>query len=251
MLHDVPRTARLGGYTFPTRHDYLTHRAERAAVDELEPPAVVAIQRDWHMRGQNGCIFAMHAARKLNARQWRYEVQPRVGDARRVGRMVAAAVDDPENQILSLLFPALERLDDVYELLWLARLAGFYQVAEADGRSGLVCLRYPVGDAESWVVGFAPLTTLPATRRAPFAELAIRTKVKTRPLHSDLNGDMTQAHLADVDLGLSLSVVTSLISKSKQRTTRILGGDANRSAAIGAKARVTYDLSARSCSVPN
>lgn len=59
----TPRTATVGGYTFPTRYDYLA-RCGRRAVDELDADTIIAIQRDWHMRGQNGCFFAMHTARK-------------------------------------------------------------------------------------------------------------------------------------------------------------------------------------------
>ena len=121
---------------------------------------------------------------------------------------------------------------------------GCYQAGEVDERSGLVSLRYPVASAEAWIVGFAPLATLPRTRQAPFAELAIRTKAKTQALHPELNGDVGQAHLADVDLNFDSTVVASLISKSIARTTRILGGDFTRCALKGAKAKVTFDLSA-------
>lgn len=245
MLHDVPRTLTVGGYTFPTRYDYLARCESIRAVDELDADTIIAVQRDWHMRGQNGCVFAMHAARKLNNRQWRYEVYPRTPDAIAIRQSIKTAISDPENQILSLLFPAVESRKDVHGLVDLARSVGCYQAAETEECSGLVSLRYSVHDAESWIVGFAPLATLPATRRAPFAELAVRTKVKTRTLHSELNREMTQAHLADVDLSFTSAVVTILIEKSKARSAKILGGVSARNATKGAKAKVTYDLSVK------
>lgn len=243
MLHDVPRTAAVGGYTFPTRYDYLARCGNSRTVDELDADTIVTIQRDWHMRGQNGCVFAMHAARKLNNQQWRYEVHPRVPDKNALRQSITAAIADPDNQILSLIFPAVECRKDVRSLVDLVRSVGCYQATEVEERSEFVSLRYPVHDVESWIVGFAPLATLPATRRAPFAELAIRTKVKTKALHPELNGDTTQAHLADVDLNFDPQVVTKLISKSKARSARILGGESARSVTTGAKAKVTFDLS--------
>lgn len=242
-MHDVPRTSAVGGYTFPTRRDYLARWGSDQEVGELCTEKLVSIQRDWHMRGQNGCLFAMHAARKLSAEQWRYEVHPPKPDIQTVRRSIGAAISDPDNQILSLIFPAVECHADLRRLVDIAWSVGCYQARGVDGRSGLVSLRYPVASAEAWIVGFAPLDTLPPTRRAPFAELAIRTKVKTRAPHPELNGDTAQAHLADVDLNFAPNVVAVLISKSIARTSKILGGDCARCSTKGAKAKVTFDLS--------
>lgn len=244
MLHDLPRTCAVGGYTFPTRADYVARCANGRGVAELDAPQLIAIQRDWHIRGQNGCVFAMHAARKLSAQQWRHEVCPPDPDIHAIRRSINAAVSDPDNEILSLIFPAAECRADLRKIINIARSVGCYQAGEVDERSGLVSLRYPVSSAEAWIVGFAPLATLPPTRQAPFAELAIRTKVKAHALHPALNDDTSQAHLADVDLGLTSTVVARLVAKSIERTSKILGGDFARSVARGAKAKVTFDLSA-------
>jgi hypothetical protein len=171
-------------------------------VGELDAATVIAIQRDWHMRGQNGCVFAMHAARKLNHRQWRYEVYPQVPDKESIAQSIVSAIQDSENQILSLIFPAVECPHDVRGLVSFAESVGCYQAERPEAGSGLVSLRYRVGEAESWIIGFAPLDTLPLTRRAPFTELA------------------------------------------KARTVKILGGEPARCATKGAKAKVTFDLSA-------
>lgn len=168
MLHDVPRTATVGRYTFPTRYDYLAHCGNSQTVDELDADTIVAIQSDWPMRGQNCCVFAMHAARKLNNQQWRYEVYPCVPDKNVVRQSIETAIADHDNQMLSLIFPAVECLKDLHGLVDLARSIGCYQASRVEERSGFVSLRYRVHDAESWIVGFAPLATLPATRRAPF-----------------------------------------------------------------------------------
>jgi hypothetical protein len=107
-----------------------------------------------------------------------------------------------------------------------------------------VALRYPIGDAESWIVGFGPIASLPVTRRAPFVELAIRTKLRSKPLHPDLNDDSSQAHLADVGLNFDTKVLSSLLSKTRARTAAILGGKVARESAVGAKAKITFDFSA-------
>lgn len=218
----------MGGYTFPTREDYLARYTVGGRADELDEETVAIIQRDWHQRGQNGCVFAMHAARKLNARQWRYEVHASVDDIEELHRSIRAAVDDPHNEILSLIFPSVDCRADVNELVHIALTVGFYRTADLAPGSGLVGLRYRIDDAESWVVGFAPLATLPPTRRAPFTELAVRTKSKRHPIHPDLNNEISQAHVADVDLDFAPTVVALLISKSRTRTETLLGGESAR-----------------------
>ncbi len=243
MVHGVPKTLEVGGYMFPTRDDYLAYYTVGGQPEELDEEMISAIQRDWHRRGQNGCIFAMHAARKLTPRQWRYEIHSVAENIALLRRSIHAAIDDQHNDILSLVFPNIECRADVSQLIEFAMAIGFVRAGELTSDSGLVGLRYRIYDVESWVVGFAPLATLPMTRRAPFAELAIRTKPKYHPIHPHLNNETSQAHLADVALGFTPAVVERLILKSKIRTTRILGGESARRNAHGAKAKVTYDLS--------
>lgn len=243
MLHAINRSLRAGDYTFPTRLDYLTYYAASGLVYDLDEAAIIAIQRDWHSRGQNGCVFAMHAARKLSAEQWRHEIHCDLADADTLRQRIAAAVADPGNEILSLIFPAIVNPVDVRRLVDIIMAAGCYQATATLDGSPLVTLRYQLGDVASWIIGFAPVQTLPLTRRAPFAELAIRTKPKSGPKHPALNNDPAQAHLADVDLGFIPEVTTRLISKSSRRTASILGGTLARAQTRGAKAKVTYDLS--------
>jgi hypothetical protein len=242
MLHDVTRSLQVGGYSFPNRQDYLARDDRGPSAGQLDAATIVAIQRDWHMRGQNGCVFAMHAARMLGPRQWRHAVYAGELDVETIRRDLADAVEDPANQILSLLFPAATTVASIDALVAAACQIGCYDVTGADDGPGVIQLRYRLGSAESWIVGFAPLDSLPATRRAPFAELAIRTKVKSAVGHPELNGDVTQAHVADVDLSFDKDVMTRLISKTKARTVTILGGQAARSAMVGARAKVTYGL---------
>ncbi|WP_242909257.1 hypothetical protein [Actinomadura terrae] len=243
MIHDLARTLELGGYTFPTREDYLTRYAAGRSVDEISADTITTIQSDWHIRGQNGCVFAMHAARSLSARQWRHEVLFDHRDARRIRTLITRSVADPGNDVLSLIFPQVTTPEHVQVLVRSALEAGCHLAPDdpAEG-SGLIALRYRLGAADSWIVGFAPLPNLPATRRAPFTELAIRTKTKDRPTHPDLNKDAGQAHLADINLDYPPDVVHLLINKTRTRTTKILGGTQRRSQMKAAKARTTFAL---------
>jgi adenylate cyclase class IV len=242
MIHDLARTLELGGYTFPTREDYLARYAAGRSVEGLSAETIVTIQRDWHMRGQNGCVFAMHAARNLSNQQWRYEVLFDHQDVDLIRGVITRAVADPHNDVLSLVFPQVATAVQVQGLVCAALKAGCHLAEDVAGEAGVVALRYRLDGADSWVVGFAPLDDLPATRRAPFAELAIRTKPKSHPAHPDLNDDEDQAHLADVQLGYSPGVTTRLICKTKARTVKILGGIEKRDRTKAAKAKTTFGL---------
>lgn len=243
MLHNIERTFEAGGYTFPTRADYTAHfgSANSRAIDR---ETIVSIQRDWHMRGQNGCVFAMHAARKMNERQWRHEVYRPPYDLDLIRRHISSEIDDPQNDILSLLFPVVECEATLQALIDLAIAVGCH-VATEPSKPGMVSLRYSLNDVESWIVGFAPILGLPETRRAPFAELVIRTKVKPSCVHPGLNSDATQAHLADIDLSLKSNVVTRLIKTTIERTAKILGGSTARRLTESARAKVTYGLTTK------
>ena len=242
MLHGIPRSVEAGGLTFPDREDYLSTLKLRDGSGELDTAALIAIQRDWHSRGQNGCVFAMHAARQLSDQQWSYEVYDGMPDALTMQMAIESAVGNPENELASLLFPNVTSLEQLAELINTAVEAGCVPYQEAMGDVDVLRLRWRIGEVESWVIGFIPLDDVPVTRRAPFAELVFRTKQKSGIIHERLNNDPTQAHVADIDLGFGRDVTGSLLDKSTQRTMRLLGGEAARSAAHGAKAKTTYGI---------
>ena len=242
MIHDLSRTLELGGYTFPTRGDYLTRYAAGRPVNELSSEMIIDIQSDWHSRGQNGCVFAMYAARNFSSQQWRHEVLFDHQDVDRIRGAISRAVTEPHNEAVSLLFPQATTVAQLRDLVHATLEAGCHLAEDATGQPGLVALRYRLDGADSWVVGFAPLEELPATRRAPFAELAIRTKPKSRPTHPGLNSDKDQAHLADIELNYSPEVMARLIHTTKARTAKILGGIGTRAKTKAAKAKTTFYL---------
>lgn len=124
MLHGVPRSIEVGGHSFPGREDYLNHLGITDTDRELDKETCIAIQKDWHTRGQNGCVFAMHAARKLDREQWSYDVFKALPEAAIMQQAIAEAVGNPNNQLSSLLFPNINTTEELHELIELAGEAG-------------------------------------------------------------------------------------------------------------------------------
>lgn len=245
MIHGIPRSVEVEGMPFPGRDDYLGHYGVEASESgelNLDQEQVVAIQRDWHSRGQNGCVFAMHAARNYSPHQWSMSVHDELPESSEMRALIEGAVEDADNQLHSLIFPNITTTEQVYELVGRAVEAGCTIQTEEKGQTDVMRLRWALGDIESWVIGFAPVPDVPATRQAPFAELVFRTKTKTKMIHPDLNNDPTQAHVADLDLGFDTETVGRLMEKSSDRTERLLGGTAARSVTHGAKAKTTYGI---------
>jgi hypothetical protein len=248
MIHGIPRSVNVEGIAFPGREDYLQHfdigrQGETDGRLEIDSATAIEIQRDWHSRGQNGCVFAMHAARNLTETQWSSTVHDELPESTTMRTLVETAIDDPENQIHSFIFPNITTPPQLRELIDLSMDAGciMREQAEIDGVE-VFRLRWMLGDVESWVVGFASMADVPPTRRAPFTELVFRTKLKGKDIHPTLNNDEGAAHLANIDLGFDMDTVGKLIGKSKDRAARMLGGPTLRAATPGARAKTTYGI---------
>ena len=247
MSLDVVRSVEAGGWQFPGRDDYLAlydiAPSEETGLLELDADTAITIQRDWHTRGQNGCVLAMHAARMLDREQWSATVLNELPEPDVMRDTIEQAVADPNNQIHSFLFPNVTSPDQLREVIDLAVEAGcvLREHSEVDGVE-VFRLRWVLGDVESWMVGFASMTDVPPTRRAPFTELVVRTKLRGKEIHPDLNHDADAAHVANIDLGYDQATVGKLIGSSKRRTAQLLGGPALRAATPGARAKTTYGI---------
>lgn len=247
MTHDVPRSVEVAGWQFPGREDYLQYYGieptEPGGTIEVDPATAVEIQRDWHSRGQNGCVFAMHASRRLDQEQWSATVYSELPNPEEMRGAIEGAVNDPKNQIHSFLFPNVTTPQQLRELIDLSVESGcvMREHMETDGVE-VFRLRWMLGEVESWVVGFASMTDVPPTRRAPFTELVFRTKLREKEIHPGLNSDPSAAHVANIDLGFDQTTVGKLIDSSKSRAARLLGGPALRAATPGARAKTTYGI---------
>lgn len=246
MIHGVPRSTEVSDMSFPGREDYLQHFGiqlpEEGQTIDIAPETAISIQRDWHARGQNGCVFAMHAARNFNNSQWSSSVHGELPDSDSMREAIETAVVDEDNQLHSFIFPNITDRNGIEGLIQRSIDAGCTIREEDRDKVHITRLRWDLDNVESWVLGFAPTTDLPATRRAPFTELVFRTKTKTKIIHPDLNNDPSQAHVADIDLGFDTDTVGKLMEKSSDRTARLLGGVSARAETHGAKAKTTYGV---------
>jgi len=197
---------------------------------------IALAQRDWHIRGQTGCMFARLAARDANRLRWHYVVSEYVGrsvsGALDVDSQVSRAVDDDEVQIVSIILPEVrDALTAVSAIRELAASTSFWLAKDTVDEGCLhLHLRYPIGagrgkSVEAWVMAFAPFHFVPNTRRAPYFELAIRVKEKPAWNFHRLNQDRSVAHLADVELKMSDRHWEDRWSSTLRRTRMILGGE--------------------------
>jgi len=240
---------------YPNRKDYEEYYIRKGittSTDQIwsNPQHVVDIQRHWHMQGQNGCVFAQAVAHSPEKHGWDTNVVTQTmieeGDSSlitRVDQVIQDTIADPNNELVSLLFPSIDSPEGLVQLLHTldqTRSINITQVEDHDGISK-VALRVPLaeGIVQSWLVAFAPLDYLPETRKAPVTEIAVRTKLKPDVMFHMLTQTEDEAHLADVPTGFSDKVMERLWQSTYQRTREVLGGDEARKANPFASAKVT------------
>ena len=242
--------------SFPTFHDiasYLVATGEIARPEELSAERVdllgdVFLQ--WAGSGQLGCLFAMRLARTPDQARWT-SVTPAVDDglAQRLQPILEAAAGTAE--ALQIILPGVATAERVVEVInILCRHPSWYweeipsTQADASG-CFLLGLRWslPSEGARSWTLGFAPIDSMPFTRRfvgAPFSALVFRTI--TPPPDDKLPGVVHLAYMPTLGAPESYWAKTSKLKSE-------LVGDAFPDAA---KAKVTFSLplAARALLVP-
>ena len=244
-LKVLARTEKFGDRSFPSSDTYRAAvAAETTNSDSPEKARHYAeAQRDWHVRGQNGCQFARLVAKDAEAVGWDYAVYG--GSLEQFTPEIAAKLNDqvmdatkrPETQVLSFLMPEITDARDAVQIMrLLTEYGSFWLERDEMTDDGLALyLRYPVeGDIQAWIMAFAPFDFLPNTRRGPFFELAIRVKQKPEWLFHRLNQDRNLAHLADVPLRMSDRHWEDRFNSTLSRTRRILGGEPDQVSAAKA-----------------
>ncbi|MGW4461244.1 hypothetical protein [Micromonospora sp. NPDC004704] len=234
LFRHLPTTYAFGTRRFPSPADYLAVVAEHAAPqsDALTRLQCRA-QRDWHVRGQTGCMFARLAALQANTLRWDYLVlRPPPDrlvpeDIIALGRLVDEAVADARTELLSILVPEVGASDPVGFIHALTRHSKFWLEAdEIHGGNHRLHLRYPVGrGVQAWVMAFGPFEYLPSTRRGPYFELVIRAKGKPDVIFHRLNPERSVAHLADTPLVMTERNWEHRWVTTMRRTRMILGGE--------------------------
>lgn len=190
------------------------------------------VQREWHRKGLNGCVFARLAARSGD---WRSHVVRREP----LEVLLQGALNDPACEVLSLLFPAVTELAQVVGLSrQVAATPGFrLSHVEVSGSLTAVSLRADVG-AEAWIMGFGPFECFPATRRAPVTELVVRVKPKGDWLYEKHSHDRDVAHVADIPLSLHDAAWDSLWDATHAATRAVLQGEPD----VFSAARTTFTV---------
>ena len=224
--------------SFPAPGQYWALAAElgRRRNSDDRATLIALAQRDWHVRGQTGCMFVRLAARDAGNLRWHYVVSEYVGrsvsGASEVQAQVNRAVDDNEIQVVSIVLPGVrDARTAVSAIRELAASTSFWLAKDAVDEGLLhLHLRYPVGagrgeSVEAWVMAFAPFDFVPNTRRAPYFELAVRVKEKPAWIFHRLNQDRLVAHLADVELEMSERHWEDRWRSTLRRTRMILGGE--------------------------
>lgn len=250
-LRDLPRTEKFGDRKFPHPDTY--HHAVAAETEDSDSAETARhyaeAQRDWHVRGQNGCQFARLVAKDAEVMGWDYAVYggnplavtPQL--IQEIDAQVADAIGRPETNVLSLLMPQVVDARDAVQIMrMLAEHSDFWLERDEMTNDGqALYLRYPVVDTQAWVMAFAPFGFLPNTRRGPFFELAIRVKTKPEWLYHRLNQDRELSHLADVPLMMSAQYWDDRFNSTLSRTRRILGGEPDQVSAAKATLVVPAD----------
>jgi hypothetical protein len=253
-LRTLPGTERYGLRTFPGPTAY--HEAVGLLAAHLgaqyRTRLCALAQRDWHVRGQNGCQFARLAAKDAETLRWEHIVATELSDepgdvfGPQLDDLIGLAVSEPRTQILSLLLPEIgEAGQAVWVIRSLAATTSFWLERDEVTPEGLrLHLRYPVaeGTVQAWVMAFGPFDFLPNTRRGPYFELAIRVKPKPPWLFHRLNQDKDVAHLADAPLNMSLRHWEDRFTSTLRRTRMILGGEPDSISAAKATLVVPTEL---------
>lgn len=218
----VVRQPELNGYVSNSR---ITGLPEGEALSVLE---VAATQASWFASGHSGCVFARLAALKDHG--WHFVVAESLDlkTAHDVATVLPQLMTDPSCEVISLLLPFARTEAEGLEAIAKLCESGLFFVEQAviDGERRSAYVRLPVAEGVvAWVMAFGPFDNMPATRRAPYFELAMRVRPKTGELFHRLNGDATIAHLADLPMAMPEHFWEQRWASTLQRTRRILGGD--------------------------
>ena len=190
-------------HTFPTLDDFQQQYPGLVRADgSYDPRLVVEVFRQWFLSGQSSCMFAGDMAKKPTALRtdWVSTCVPaRVSDGA-MRKMFGQTVGlNPKAS--QIIFPYARTTEDVAELLGqLTRQDGWYAVELGVVEDvTLIGLRWSgVGEGYvTWVLGFAPLPTMPVTRRAPFTAIILRTVTDHGEIKRKTERDRTVVHLAD------------------------------------------------------
>lgn len=180
--------------------------------------------REWLRRSLSGCAFAAAAAGRRRGIVY-YTVRGSLSVD-----IVNAFIDTAEARDLFavVLFPWIRWPAELTSYLGALRLHPRWTITTATGRQlrpdGAVdiCIEWTTsGGYRSSVMGFAPIGTMPVTRRAPYYALALWPGGHKNPRFTPR--DASKVGFIDAVLDLSDESYASTMLSSKERTAALLG----------------------------
>ncbi len=212
----VDTSVKHGSYQFSARTDYEKYFLMKGVVSSASElwqsdDLIAQVQRHWHSRGQNGCVFAQAIASNAPIRGWEQTVLNMSVDeiakpemVTQIDKTIQDSITDSTTQVRSLLFPQVTQPKDLVKLVRVLDTVPSIFTAKEDHYEELstVALRIDLKDKGvlSWLMGFGPYDFFPNTRQAPITEVAIRVKEKPETIFHRLNQDRETAHLADTPI---------------------------------------------------
>lgn len=191
-------------------------------------------QNSWHVKGNNGCIFSQVIASNVEKYNWQKTiVGPLDGNStNQIDISVKTAIEDPEVRLLSLIFPAIESVEDLSHLCEiLSIMTQTIFLLEDNYVDGLVALSFRAslenGEVLGWIMGFGPYDFFAETRQAPYTELVIPVKKKPDNTYHRHNQDKSSAHVADQHIPLDDKVLDRIWVNTFKKTEKILGHKPN------------------------
>ncbi|WP_419849886.1 hypothetical protein [Candidatus Poriferisocius sp.] len=189
--------------TFPTLEDMKVGIPELVSSDgSYNPDVVNNAFLTWFQSGQSSCFFAENMAQEYGSEGWLlfcHLLPPEDGDLSPFLKKTVRT----RHEAVGLTFPYATTVEDVSTLLVQIAQCPLWSVTRyGEDRDGMVkiAVRWSgVGEGhESWVLGFAPLESMPLTRRAPFTAIILRSKVDYDEESLPRKHDPPEVHLADL-----------------------------------------------------
>lgn len=236
---------------FPTREDYIRGLIDQGVIthqNELSerPELVYQIQKDWMSSyTQIGCAFAKLMAGAPEKYRWHRMVVPgRPGpeiQELRLEQNIISAWKDPDAHALSLIFPDVNAVSDLADLMKFILHMERWSVVKIEESDEIVRLgmRFSLSrNVTAFAICLGPHPSVfPKTRISPFTELALPLVPKSKPKKPWQDGYPHIAHLADVNLNLPPDAESRIWSRTKKYKREVLGGRHD-----GARAKVTLTL---------
>lgn len=246
--------------SFSTLDDYLGALINQNVVSDLDDlitnqlQLIPDIQSHWIIGSQTGCLFASKLA-KSKEDKWINAVVTGLPDHEEAYLMIDSAVDQAFNnnaEGIQVIMPELTDSDRLVEFLRRISMRTNWQIQQISENPATVIpvgLRWIFPDSSyvSWVLGFAPLDSMPITRRAPFASIIMRLGGPGRcPIiagHAERKIDesigILPVHLADLNDGLKTDdQVRKYWAGTRNQKEEILAGHLGEAA----RARVTFSF---------